>query len=201
MDPRLQVRGMTSKAESRLAMAAEPTSPEPQNAKPSMMPKLIMGGFITVVILFESCIYFFMVPSAEDVAALAESRLIEKIKARLKASETPVVEDTDSIEEFKLGLFGLSFTPSGSDRSFRVEFDLRGTVKKGDLSTIEKLFAEREGRFRHRMTLELRNTTLDELKETQLGLIQRRILATSNEVFETPILLGVVFYNYDLIEE
>lgn len=166
-----------------------------------MLPKLAMGGFITLVILFESFIYFFMVPSAEDVAALAETRLIEKIEARLKASETPVVEDTESIEEFKLGLFGLSFTPSGSDRNFRVEFDLRGTVKKGDIGALEKLFAEREGRFRHRMTLELRNTTLDELKETQLGLIQRRILATSNEVFETPILLGVVFYNYDLIEE
>ncbi len=45
-------------------------------------------------------------------------------------------------------------------------------------------------RFRHRLMLEVRNATMDELNENQLGLIQRRILATSIEIWEEPILLG-----------
>jgi hypothetical protein len=51
------------------------------------------------------------------------------------------------------------------------------------------------------MILEVRNATMDELTENQLGLIQRRILATSNEILEEPILLGIGFNNYQLIEE
>jgi hypothetical protein len=57
------------------------------------------------------------------------------------------------------------------------------------------------GRFRHRMILEVRNATLSELTENELGLIQRRIFVTSNEILEEPILLGVGFQDYQLTEE
>ena len=62
-------------------MSAEATPQE--SAKPSMAPKLMVGGFISFVIIVETLIFFFMVPSAEDVAALAESRLVERLEARL----------------------------------------------------------------------------------------------------------------------
>ena len=39
------------------------------------------------------------------------------------------------------------------------------------------------------MILEIRNATLSELTENELGLIQRRIFVTSNEILEEPILL------------
>ena len=158
------------------------TAEAQQSLRPTIVPKLMIGGFITVIILLESLIFFFMVPSADDVAALAETRLVERLETRLKAANEEVVDDSRSIEEFRLGEFGFSFVPIGSDQSYRVEFDLRGTVKKEERVKLEYLFKQREGRFRHRLMLEMRNATLDELKETQLGLIQRRILATSNEV-------------------
>ncbi len=166
-----------------------------------MSPKLMIGGFISTVVILETLIFFFMVPSAEDVAALAESRLVERLEARLKSNNEEVLDDSKSIVEVKLGEFGLSFTPTGSDQIYRVEFDVRGTVRKGDQNKLERLLLEREGRFRHRLMLDMRNATLDELKENQLGLIQRRILATSNEVFEMPILLGIVFHSYQLFED
>ncbi len=51
------------------------------------------------------------------------------------------------------------------------------------------------------MILEVRNATLSELTENELGLIQRRIFVTSNEILEEPILLGVGFQDYQVTEE
>lgn len=169
--------------------------------KPSMLPKLMVGGFVFAVIVVETLIFFFFVPSAEDVAALAESRLVARLESRLKQDNEAVVDESNAVVEFNLGQFGMSFTPTGTEHLYRVEFDLRGTVKKEEQAKLEQLFKDREGRLRHRLMLDMRNATLDELNESQLGLIQRRILATSNEVLEAPILLSVVFFNYQIYEE
>ncbi len=170
--------------------------------KPSMLPKLIVSGFVGLVIVAETLIFFVMVPSGDEVAALAESRLIKKLEATMDADgEVLAKEDEDKIVEFSLGEYGVSFVPPGSDRPHRVEFRLFGTIKSKDQKHLEGLYNERQGRFRHRMILEVRNATMDELTENQLGLIQRRILATSNELLDEPILLGVGFHDYQVTEE
>ncbi len=170
--------------------------------KPSMLPKVLISGFVGLVIVAETLIFFVMVPNGDEVAALAESRLIKKLEATMEADgEDLAKEDEDKIIEFSLGEYGVSFVPPGSDRPHRVEFRLFGTVKIKDQKHLEELYNERQGRFRHRMILEVRNATMDELTENQLGLIQRRILATSNELLEEPILLGVGFHDYQVTEE
>ncbi len=172
-----------------------------ETPKSSIFPKLMLGGFVSTIVAVETLVFFFLVPSAEDVAALAETRLAARLESNLTAEHEEVLDDANSVVEFNLGQFGLSFTPTGAEHNYRVEFDLRGTVKKEELAKLEELFREREGRLRHRLMLDIRSTSLDELNESQLGLIQRRILATSNEVFETPILLGVVFFDFQIFEE
>ena len=57
------------------------------------------------------------------------------------------------------------------------------------------------GRFRHRLIMEIRTATYEELNEDQLALIQRRILAISNEVFGEPILMDIGFEDYEIYEE
>lgn len=181
---------------------AEPAS-APAPHKPSLFPKLFVSGLVASVIVAETLIFFLMVPSADDVAALAEARLIEKVEKSMDKDGEEKVDDPNAIKEFPLGTYGVVFTPPGSDRNYSVEFRLFGTVKDKDLKELERLFAERQGRFKHRMILEVRNATMDELTENQLGLIQRRILATSNEILgeDHPILLGVGFDDYQLREE
>lgn len=169
--------------------------------KKSMMPKILIGGFITTVVIAETFIFFLMVPSSGDVAALAEARLAEKLEASLDQDGEAQIEDNDTIKEFSLGEHAVAFKPPGTDRNYRVEFRLFGTIRQKDEKRMEELFEERKGRFRHRMMLEIRNATMDELNENQLGLIQRRILATSNEILEEPILLGVGFIDYHVYEE
>ncbi|MCA9190212.1 MAG: hypothetical protein KDB03_00565 [Planctomycetales bacterium] len=186
-------------------MADNETPEIKEKATSSLMPKLIVGVFIAIVVIAEIVIFFVMVPSADDVAALAEARLIGKVEASMtKDNEELVEEDPNSLEEFPLEEYGLSFVPPGQDRSYRVEFRLFGVVRKKDLERIEKLYGERKNRFRDRMLTEIRNATRDELYENQLGLIKRRILAISNEVLEVdgePILVGIGFPDYQVFEE
>ncbi len=178
--------------------AAEPAQQAP---KTSLLPKIAVSGFIAMVIVVETVLFFLFVPSADDVAALAEANLIKKVQADMEHDGEATVEDENKAVEFSLGDHSAIFTPPGADRTYRVEFRLFGTVKAKDLEHLEALYAEREGRFHHRMMLEIRNATMDELNENQLGLIQRRILATSNEILEEPLLLGVGFQDYQVIEE
>jgi len=182
---------------------AEPKPAADGAAKPSMFPKLFVSGLVASVVIAETFIFFFMVPSADDVAALAEARLIDKVEKRMEKDGEVKIDDPNAIKEFPLGTYGIVFTPPGSDRNYRVEFRLFGTVRVKDEKKLETLYTERQGRFHHRMMLEVRNATMDELTENQLGLIQRRILATSNEILgeDEPLLLGVGFNDYKLIEE
>lgn len=183
-------------------MSEKAASAAEHASKPSMLPKIIVSGFISFVVIAETFIFFFMVPSGDEVAVLAETRLIRKLEAHMsEEGEAVVEEDEDKIVEFRLGEYGVPFVPPGADRTYRVEFRLFGTVKTKDKEHVEKLYNERMGRFRHRMILEVRNATLSELTENELGLIQRRIFVTSNEIFEEPILLGVGFQDYQLTEE
>ncbi|MCC6509185.1 MAG: dihydrolipoamide acetyltransferase [Pirellulaceae bacterium] len=176
-------------------------APASDAPKSSILPKILVSGFIASVIVVETVLFFLFVPSADDVAALAEANLIKKVQAHMEEEGEPTVEDENKAVEFPLGDHSATFTPPGADRTYRVEFRLFGTVKAKDLEHVEGLYMEREGRFRHRLMLEIRNATMDELNENQLGLIQRRILATSNEILEEPILLGVGFQDYQVIEE
>jgi len=173
---------------------SSPTANAP--AKPSLFPKLFVSGLVESVIVAETFL-------TDDVAALAEARLIDKVEKKMEKTGEEKINDPEAIKEFALGTYGIVFTPPGSDRNYRVEFRLFGTVKDKNEKELERLYAERQGRFHHRMMLEVRNATMDELSENQLGLIQRRILATSNDILgaDDPILLGVGFNDYQLIEE
>lgn len=170
-------------------------------APSSAVPKILLAAFIAIVVISETMIFFTFVPSADDVAALAEAKLIEKVEKDMEKDGEETVHDDNKAVEFGLGPYSVIFTPPGADRNFRVEFSLFGTVKKKDESRLKELYAEREKRFKARMILEIRNATKDELAENQLGLIQRRLLATSNELLEEPILLGVGFEDYQVVEE
>ena len=65
-----------------MADEKKPTE-EKEQTKPSLLPKIMVSGFVGVVVIVETFIFFFMVPSADDVAALAEARLISKVEASM----------------------------------------------------------------------------------------------------------------------
>lgn len=172
-----------------------------KSAGGGMKGKIVIGVFVSLVVIAETFVFFFLVPSGEEVAALAETRLIaiaQEIDSKTQQDDTV---DEDKIVEFDLGTHGVSFRPAGADKNYKVEFRLFGTLHSSDLEHMQELFLERELRFRYRMMLEIRNASMQELEENQLGLIQRRVLATSTELLGEAILLSVGFADYQVLED
>lgn len=193
------------KAKAEAPAKNEKNGHEAEKAAPAggLKSKLLIGMFVSGIVVAETIVFFLMVPSGEEVAALAESRLIaiaQEIDA--KKTQDHSHDDSDTIVEFAFGdPLSVSFIPAGADQPYRVEFELFGTLRKSDEEHLTALYAERARRFRARMLLEIRQTSLQELQENQLGLIQRRVLATSTELLGEPILLSIGFSNYQVLED
>ena len=162
--------------------------------------KVIVIGFVSLVVLFETAMFFFLVPSAEEISALAEARLVQSVQQNKEDSDQKSI-DEDKIEEFSLGMFGETFSPIDTEREFRVELKLYALVRNRDAAALKTEFEAKEGRIRHAIRMKVRNSELGELQENQLGLLQRRILTTCNHLIEGDLLLGVGFNEYQLIEE
>lgn len=172
---------------------------ETQESQPSSGRTLIIA-FVAVVVLMETAMFFFLVPSAEEVSALAEAKLIKSVQEGEQAAEEQA-SDENKVEEFKLGMYGETFSPIDTERTFRIEIDLYGLIRKKNLETMKTEYAAKEGRLRHAIRMKIRNSELAELKENQLGLLERRILTTCNHLLDEDLLLGVGFNSYQLTEE
>ncbi len=186
-------------------MAAEEIAPKPvaddsAQAAPAKSGKMMIIAFVGVVVLVETAMFFFLVPSAEDVSALAEARLLKSIQQGEQAAEQ-VTLDENIPEEFQMGMFGETFSPIDSDRSFRVEIRLYGLVRKKDAEKLKKEFDTKQGRLRHAIRMKIRNSELAELQDNQLGLLERRILTQCNHLLDEDLLLGIGFNDYQLIED
>lgn len=183
-------------------MAVQNESPESQSDEllPRNSGRMLIGAFVGAVVVLETAMFFFLVPSAEEVSALAEAQLIRSVQEGEVAAEERASSE-NSVKEFKLGLFGETFSPIDTERSYRVEIDLYGLVSAKNLEKMEAEFAEKKGRLRHEIRNKIRNSELRELNENNLGLLERRILTTCNHLLEEDLLLGIGFTSYQLIEQ
>lgn len=157
-------------------------------------------AFFVMVVLAETAMFFFLVPSAEEVSALAEANLIRSVQEGETAAQE-LASDENTVKEFKLGLYGETFSPIDTERTYRVEIDLYGLTRKKNREQLQREYDEKEGRLRHAIRMKIRNSALEELNENNLGLLERRILTTCNHLLVDDLLLGVGFKSYQLIEQ
>jgi len=185
-------------------MADETTTPpdEESNDLPirprSNTPMVI--AFVGMIVVIETAMFFFLVPSAEQVSALAEAQLIDSVQEGAEEAEKEA-SDENRVEEFELGTFGETFSPIDTDRSFRVELRLYGLIRSKNRDVMTREFETKNGRLRHEIRRKIRNSELSELQDNQLGLLERRILTTCNHLLDEDMLLGVGFHDYQLIED
>ncbi|MEM1227367.1 MAG: dihydrolipoamide acetyltransferase [Planctomycetota bacterium] len=184
-------------------MADETTPESNDSAESEAAPRGntgLIAAFVGLMVVLETGMFFFLVPSAEQVSALAEAQLIESVQEGAEEAEQEA-SDENRVEEFELGTFGETFSPLNNDRSFRLEMRLYGTIRAKDRPQMTKDFERNNGRLRHAIRMKVRNSELSELQDNQLALLQRRILTECNHLLEDEILLGVGFHDYQLIEE
>ncbi|GAA5506649.1 dihydrolipoamide acetyltransferase [Novipirellula caenicola] len=157
-------------------------------------------AFVGVIVLIESAMFFLMVPSAEEVSALAEAKLIKSVQEGEVEAEKKA-DDENEVKEIDLGTFGETFSPIDTEREYTIELHLYGLIRKKNSDAMDAELAEKQGRLRHAIRMKIRTSALTELQENQLGLLERRILTTSNHLLAEDYLLGVGFHDYQLREE
>ena len=157
-------------------------------------------AFVSVVVLMETAMFFFFIPSAEEVSALAEERLVASIQQGENTAEKKI-KDENQIKECTIGKFGEVFSPQDTELTYRVEIEVYGLVKEKHYNTFNLEFAEKEGRLRTAIRRKIRNSDLEELSKNNLGLLERRILTECNHLLTDDMLMGVGFTSYQLIEQ
>ncbi len=162
--------------------------------------KRLLIAFVGIVVLLETAMFFFLVPSADQVSALAEQKLIQSIQDGETEAEEQA-SDENKVEEFNLGRYGETFSPIDTEKTYLVEIILYGLVRAKNQDAMRSEFNEKEGRISHAIRMTIRNSALEELNENNLGLLERRILTKCNHLLEDDLLLGVGFKGYQLIEQ
>jgi len=181
----------------------QPNPPAPAREKSgSLAGKLLIAGFMGGVVAVECLLAYLFIPSAEDVAVLAEQRMSKKLPADLKGEDLAgSEEETSSTVEIDLGEYSITVAQPNSSTSIRVDFLLVGTVLDNDEKEILSLFDRNVHRFRDQILYEIRNSEPADLADPGLGLIKRRILEKSNDLFGRAILRSILFSQFSFVEQ
>ena len=184
---------------------------KPDAAKPEPRPKggiagkLMIAGFMGGVVAVECLLAYLFIPSAEQVAAMAEQNMQKKLPLDLKSDQNaeegddakPLVE----LELGELGDFSITVSQPNSPTALRVDFQLVYTVKESEKDEAKVLFERNVHRFRDLVLSEIRYLEPSDLADPGLTLIKRRILEKSNNLFGKPVLKAVVFSEFSYIEQ
>ncbi|MBC8354148.1 MAG: hypothetical protein H8E66_19320 [Planctomycetes bacterium] len=180
----------------------EQTEAAPAKSGGGMMGKLMIAGFMGGVIAVECLLAYLFIPSADEVAALAEENMTKKLPASLAADEIAASqEDMKDSVEMQLGDYSITISQRNSNTALRADFTLAGTVLASEESDFTNLMEKHPARFREIVLYKLRNSEREDLDDPQLGLIKRRILERSNTLFGKPILKTVMFPDFSYIEQ
>ena len=82
-----------------------------------------------------------------------------------------------------------------------MNFRLAGTVLASQKKQTQRLRDDDLHRFHERVSLAIRNSDVSDLAEPDLGLIRRRILATSSDLFGERVLRELTFSDFRLYDQ
>jgi len=185
-----------------MAQEATPTPDAPAAKKGGLMGKLVICGFMGGVVAIECLLAFLFIPSAEEVAALAEKKMTKKLPATVGKDEL-VIQDEQAAAavEVPLGDYTITVSQANSNLSLRVDFQLYGTVLEKEKAQLDSAWKRSEHRFRDQILIEIRNSDVEDLSDPALGLIKRRILEKSNALLGKPLLQSIVFSQFSYVEQ
>ncbi|MCL6505097.1 MAG: flagellar basal body-associated FliL family protein [Pirellulales bacterium] len=208
-------------------MPASAPAKAPDNAAPpsrgGLLPKIIVLGFIAAVIGAEclfACMYLSLAsakaeaaaqaasPLPADAASAGGSLLAQPGEAASAGQETGSIQDAKSPQhppalekEVDLGEFSVTVLHTASNTTLLVDFHLFGTVRVEDEADFSQRYERSKQRIREQILMTVRGAELVDLADPGLGLIRRQILEKSNRLLGKPLLLGVIFSDFVLVEQ
>ena len=167
-----------------------------------MTKMIVVSVLVTVVILTECLLAYFMIPSTAEVQAWAKGQHGEHAKdgGYGEQAESPG-HSAHAEAEVDLGKFNVIVHEPSSQVTLRVNFHLIGTVLEEEHTEFEHLLEKHEHRLRDHTIFEIRNCKIEDLTDPGLALLKRRILAKSNDLLGKPLLKSVVFSDFSFVEQ
>ena len=167
-----------------------------------MTKMIVVSALVTVVILTECLLAYFMIPSTADVEAWAKGGHGEHAEDGGHGGHGETASHSAHAEaEVDLGKFNVIVHEPSSQMTLRVNFHLIGTVPEEEHTEFEHLLEKHEHRLRDHTIFEIRNSKIEDLTDPGLALLKRRILAKSNELLGKPMLRSVVFSDFSFVEQ
>ena len=174
---------------------------EPTKSRSSLINKLLIVAFMAGIVGVECAIAYFLIPDAEQVAEIAERKMAARLPKSLSDEQAGSEGSTRDTVEINLGEYSVTVTQPISTTTLRVDFKLVGTLLEEDEEEVTAAFDRQVHRFRDQILFEIRNSEPADLADPGLGLIKRRILEKSTNVFGKPLLKSVVFSQFSYVEQ
>ncbi len=177
---------------------SEPHTDEKQSGS-SMIGRLLIVGFIGAVVISECVFAYFWLPSAEEVAQQVQLMATQAATDGTGDEASREDEALDTVE-VELGKFAIT-NHRQTDTTIRIDFNLAGTVTEDDLDEFQELFERNENRFRDLVIQEILGCGIDDLEDSGLGLIKRKILEKTNRALGKPLLHEAIFSKFSFLEQ
>jgi flagellar FliL protein len=103
--------------------------------------------------------------------------------------------------EVDLGQFSLTTLQPASNTTLLVDFHLFATVASENESLANELIERHKHRVRDQVLTTVRSAEIADLTDPGLGLIKRQILEKTNRALGKPILQGVIFSDFLVVEQ
>ncbi len=178
-----------------------PATPEP--AKRSRSLGLVMAiGFTVVVIIVECAIAYLVIPTADDIAELANVQLAMQEDPNSLENEIDRLTEGDAGDqvEVDLGQFGVTAFQPLSNTTLRIDLQLYCTVLEDNESEFTELVELHKHRLREQVLIVLRSAKVTDLTDAGLGLIKRKILEKTNRTIGKPLVQDIVFSDFSVVE-
>lgn len=187
-----------------MANAKDTRQPDaaPVKSGDKLVSKLMIAGFMGGVIAVECLLAYLFIPSPDEVAALAEENMTKKLSATFATvGNTTGRDELKNMVEIQLGDYSITISQRGSSTALRADFTLAGTVLASEAADLSAMMNKYPARFREIVLYEFRNSEREDLDDPELGLIKRRILEKSNNLFGKQILKTLMIPDFSYIEQ
>ncbi|HAN96447.1 MAG TPA: hypothetical protein DCQ98_02980 [Planctomycetaceae bacterium] len=166
-----------------------------------MIGKLLIGGVVLIVLALEIGVALMLTPSPKEVADQVRSQI--EAETKTESSDTDLVPDADSGPqiEVELGEFNITVHQQASESSYTIACKVIGTVAEKDKDEVTALKEKNQARLRERIMIEFRNADIQDLTDSELGLIKRRILEKTNALFGKPLLTSVLLPDFNYYQQ
>lgn len=165
------------------------------------MGKIVIGAFMTIVIVIECAVAWFLIPSQQKIEEIAETKVVEKIKEQADKDDPANAHSEEGMAEVDLGQFGVTAFQPASNTTLRIDFHLYATIPVSEQQHFDEVYASTQHRVREQVIVTIRNSEIADLTDPGLGLIKRKILEKTNRLLGKGYLQNVVFSDFSFVEQ